>query len=147
MRPGSISRAQIAAACGRTLLTPQALQASGAQALRASGTLESHYAPQATVRLMHAKALQQALDLLGPELQGAPGQGPAIAVYARTALRCKAPKVVLRAMPSAPVQAAHDLFADLRALDALGPGLIWVETPPDGLEWEGVRDRLQRASA
>jgi L-threonylcarbamoyladenylate synthase len=32
-------------------------------------------------------------------------------------------------------------------MDATGVKLIWVETPPDALEWEGVRDRLQRASA
>jgi L-threonylcarbamoyladenylate synthase len=25
--------------------------------------------------------------------------------------------------------------------------LIWVETPPDGPAWDGVRDRLQRAAA
>jgi len=39
------------------------------------------------------------------------------------------------------------LFAVLRAMDATGVKLIWVETPPSALEWEGVRDRLQRASA
>jgi L-threonylcarbamoyladenylate synthase len=32
-------------------------------------------------------------------------------------------------------------------MDATGVKLIWVETPPDALEWEGVSDRLQRASA
>jgi L-threonylcarbamoyladenylate synthase len=25
--------------------------------------------------------------------------------------------------------------------------LIWVETPPASPEWDGVRDRLQRAAA
>ena len=42
---------------------------------------------------------------------------------------------------------AHELFAVLREFDAEGVQLIWVEEPPDGPEWEGVRDRLQRASA
>ena len=50
-------------------------------------------------------------------------------------------------MPDNAPAAAHALFASLRALDALGVDQIWVETPPAGDDWEGVRDRLQRASA
>jgi L-threonylcarbamoyladenylate synthase len=42
---------------------------------------------------------------------------------------------------------AHELFAVLRALDTPGVSLIWVQTPPDLPEWQGVRDRLQRAAA
>jgi len=38
------------------------------------------------------------------------------------------------------------LFAQLRALDTLGMEHIWVETPPEAPAWDGVRDRLQRAS-
>ena len=42
---------------------------------------------------------------------------------------------------------AQELFAVLRELDATGVKLIWVETPPEGADWDGVRDRLQRAAA
>jgi L-threonylcarbamoyladenylate synthase len=35
----------------------------------------------------------------------------------------------------------------LREFDAQGVGLIWVEQPPPGSEWDGVRDRLRRAAA
>ena len=28
-----------------------------------------------------------------------------------------------------------------------GVALIWVEQPPAGPDWDGVRDRLQRAAA
>jgi L-threonylcarbamoyladenylate synthase len=35
----------------------------------------------------------------------------------------------------------------LRELDTEGRQLIWVEEPPATPEWEGVRDRLTRASA
>jgi L-threonylcarbamoyladenylate synthase len=42
---------------------------------------------------------------------------------------------------------AHELFSVLREFDAQGVQQIWVEQPPDTPEWEGVRDRLQRAAA
>jgi L-threonylcarbamoyladenylate synthase len=42
---------------------------------------------------------------------------------------------------------AHELFSVLRELDAAGVRAIWVERPPAGAEWDGVRDRLQRAAA
>ena len=72
---------------------------------------------------------------------------PTIAVYARTALKSAARSVVRQRMPTNAAAAAHELFAVLRELDGQGVKLIWVETPPVGLEWDGVRDRLQRASA
>jgi L-threonylcarbamoyladenylate synthase len=55
--------------------------------------------------------------------------------------------LVARAMPTNARAAAFELFAVLREFDALGVGLIWVEQPPQGSEWDGVRDRLQRAAA
>ncbi|MEZ5644977.1 MAG: L-threonylcarbamoyladenylate synthase [Burkholderiaceae bacterium] len=133
LRPGMITPQQLAAACG------QVVQGRDDAAPRASGTLESHYAPSAKVRLMSGQQLQAALDLLGVDAKH-------IAVYARTSLRA-ARGVTLRPMPDDAAQAAQDLFAALRELDATGVRLIWVETPPGGAEWDGVRDRLQRASA
>ncbi len=50
-----------------------------------------------------------------------------------------------KASPAA--AAAQELFATLRSLDDAGVRLIWIETPPDTPDWEGVRDRLQRAAA
>jgi L-threonylcarbamoyladenylate synthase len=43
--------------------------------------------------------------------------------------------------------AAHELFAVLREFDEAGVTAIWVERPPPGPDWDGVRDRLQRAAA
>jgi len=142
LRPGSITSAQVEAACGRKLLSKEELAAQASTAPRASGTLESHYAPNAKVRLMDAKALQTALDLLGADVAQA-----GIAVYARSALKTSSRHLVLRRMPAQAEAAAHELFAVLRELDDLGVKLIWVETPPETQEWAGVRDRLQRASA
>jgi L-threonylcarbamoyladenylate synthase len=50
-------------------------------------------------------------------------------------------------MPHNAADAAHALFGMLRDFDARGAQQIWIETPPDTPEWEGVRDRLQRAAA
>lgn len=150
LRPGAITSEQVAAACGRELVAPQALQEQGQQAPRASGTLESHYAPNATLRLMDAPALQQALDLLSPqESKAARAENPlrTIAVYSRTPLKTSASQIELRRMPADAAVAAHELFSVLRELDALRVSQIWVETPPDTPAWDGVRDRLQRAAA
>jgi L-threonylcarbamoyladenylate synthase len=133
LRPGMVTPQQIEAACGLTL------RARDEDAPRASGTLESHYAPAAKVRLMPAQQLQAALDVLGPDAKG-------IAVYTRIPLRVGR-AVSQRRMPSDAAACAQELFAVLRELDATGVKLIWVETPPDGADWLGVRDRLQRAAA
>jgi L-threonylcarbamoyladenylate synthase len=58
-----------------------------------------------------------------------------------------AEQVVAEHMPSAAADTAHQLFAVLRALDAQGVNEIWIEAPPEDAEWDGVRDRLQRAAA
>ncbi len=142
LRPGHITRAQIEAACGRAVRGKDAPQdVSGQAAPRASGTLESHYAPRAKVRLMAADEIAHKLQALGPHANnlglwsnerpsGSDGAG-----------------VLWRAQPQSAEQAAHDLFGVLRDLDARAVTQIWVQLPPDTPEWEGVRDRLQRAAA
>jgi L-threonylcarbamoyladenylate synthase len=147
LRPGTISRAQVQAVCGQAVLLKDDLDAA---APRASGTLESHYAPRAKVRLMDALALQQALEVLGTAPGNAAGQSPtspSIAVYARAPLKSRSAQVLIRRMPIDAAATAQQLFAVLRAFDAQGVKLIWIETPPDAPAWDGVRDRLQRASA
>lgn len=135
LRPGTLARSRIEAACGERLWLPEERPDA---APRASGTLESHYAPDAKVRLMDAKNLQTALDLLGADAAG-------IAVYARSALRSRSRHH--RRMPDDAAETARQLFAVLRDFDAQGVKLIWVETPPADPDWDGVRDRLQRAAA
>ncbi|MGN6525466.1 MAG: L-threonylcarbamoyladenylate synthase [Burkholderiaceae bacterium] len=134
LRPGVLTRAQLEAVLGGPLRAP------GDDAPRASGTLEAHYAPRAKLRLMPAAQLRTALQVL-PKSTVNP-----VAVYSRTVAPGRSVRAS-RTMPDEPIAAAHELFAALRELDACGASLIWVETPPDGPAWEGVRDRLQRAAA
>jgi L-threonylcarbamoyladenylate synthase len=138
LRPGMLTLAQLEAACGQAVRLPHEVDAHAAP--RAPGTLASHYAPSARVRLMEAKALQQALDLLGPTVPAG-----RIAVYAQK--RPAQSGLAWHPMPTLATDCAQELFAVLRTLDAQGVALIWVQTPPDTPEWQGVRDRLMRAAA
>ncbi len=137
LRPGAITRDDIARVCGMQPLSKEELPA---HTPRASGTLLAHYAPNAKVRLMDAKQLQSALDILGAD-------GKNIAIYHRSPLKAGSTHLLLRRMPAAPLAVARELFGMLRNFDDWGAKLIWIETPPETADWEGVADRLQRAAA
>jgi L-threonylcarbamoyladenylate synthase len=147
LRPGTLAREALAAAAGAPLADRDA------DAPRAPGTLAAHYAPRASVRLMPPAALLDAVALWADAQAAAAvagpraASGPRLAVYSRTVRVPPATGLVQRTMPDAPRAAAYELFAVLRELDALGVALIWVEQPPAGTDWDGVRDRLQRATA
>lgn len=134
LRPGQLSREQIEAVLGQPLAAPDDLSP------RASGTLAAHYAPSVPVVLWAADALRQRLSAPPP-----PGGG-VVAVYSRL-VPAAAPGWAFRPMPGEAAAVAHELFSVLREMDAAGVRAIWVERPPPGAEWDGVRDRLERAAA
>ncbi len=147
LRPGAITPEQLQAECGLRVLSKDELDASSAPAPKASGTLDSHYAPRARVRLMIAGDLQRAVDVLGAEKQGlASNEGLRVAIYSRFWLEPSTIPVLYRRMPDDATATAQQLFAVLRELDAQGVNEIWIETPPADPAWAGVRDRLQRAA-
>ena len=147
LRPGAVTREQAQAVCGQKVFLSDEWIPAEAAAPRASGTLASHYAPHAKVRLMDATEMQTAIDLLGQGLQSVSGTAPAIAIYSRSPLKIRSKQLLSRRMPQGAVQTAQQLFAVLREFDQQGVELIWIETPPDDPEWDAVRDRLQRAAA
>ena len=144
LRPGMLSLSQLSQACGVAVLNSTSHEnisaistdALNEQAPAAPGSLASHYAPQARVRLLSAEAM---LSLL-------PSIDVQVALWTRSVLDVPAGVWWVK-MPSDAAQCAHELFAQLRAMDAKGVQEIWVETPPEGEAWEGVRDRWQRAAA
>ena len=140
LRPGVLTRTQIETVCGLTLHLPSEIAPTAQPAPKASGTLEAHYAPRAPVRMMDAPTLQTALDVLGPDAQG-------IAVWSRSTVKTHAPHLLYQRMPDDALTTAQQLFATLRRFDDQGCKLIWIETPPATVDWEGVRDRLTRACA
>ena len=146
LRPGAITPAELAAVCGQAVMQPQDLADSARAAPRASGTLASHYAPRARVRLMTADALRAAL-----QAAAGPDAAQALAIYTRSLrasdLLTQGAGLQWRQMPLSASAAAQQLFAVLRELDSTGVNAIWVETPPNTSDWAGVRDRLARAAA
>ena len=146
LRPGVITPHQLSNACGVTVVTPNA---PDIDAPRASGTLESHYAPAAQVQLMTAAELQKAIDAYA-SVDTVNNVEGVVAVWSRSLLQlptASVKKLQCEAMPQAATDCAHQLFAQLRDFDAQGVEHIWVETPPLTPEWDGVRDRLTRAAS
>ena len=139
LRPGVLTLERIEQVLFRA--TGRGLRERDEQSPRASGTLAAHYAPAAEVRLMAADTLRSALA--GRPAGGSP---PRLAVYSQAVFPV-AGDVVHRAMPLDAASAAHELFSVLRDFDAAGMRSIWIEQPPSGPDWEGVRDRLSRAAA
>jgi len=139
LRPGQIGRVALEAVLGMPLAAPDAASP------RAPGTLASHYAPAASVHLLDGPQLQARLQALGRATEQ--GQAaPVVGVYSRKFPGSGA-GCVHRAMPAEAAAVARELFAVLREFDAAGVAAIWVERPPPGPEWDGVRDRLGRAAA
>jgi L-threonylcarbamoyladenylate synthase len=113
------------------------LEAAGPTAPRASGTLASHYAPRTPARLFAPNDLRAAL---------ASRPGAHVAVLAHSMEQPPSFEGVWFDAPAHNAAYARELYANLRALDALAADEIWIEAPPDGPEWSAVRDRLRRAT-
>lgn len=129
LRPGMILPAQLEAVLGVPLTT----DATGAP--RASGMLASHYAPAKPLRLVPGRVLDAAVAAAGARCAVLAFRAPTGPV-----------RVWLEA-PADPVRYAHDLYAQLRTLDASDAAEILVEEVPADPLWAAVRDRLQRAAA
>ncbi len=150
LRPGQIGRAQLEAALGRALgstgpgaeghlLDAASPNIGGALSTPAPGTLASHYAPTAKLLLLDEATLRARMHT--QQRQGGPREG--IGLYTPWA-----PPVgwLHRPMPLHADAAAQELFARLREFDDLGAHTVWVQQPPAGAAWDGVRDRLTRAA-
>jgi L-threonylcarbamoyladenylate synthase len=133
LRPGGIGVEALERVLGR------APRAPGTDAPRASGTLAAHYAP-------HATAHRVAPGELLREAAARESKGERVAVLARTIVR---PTGFTGAWITAPADApryAHDLYANMRVLDAPGVKAMLIEDAPGDDAWLAVRDRLGRAT-
>jgi len=133
LRPGAITREQLQATLGA------AVPDAGGDAPRASGRLDSHYAPRTPLELVDEGALPARINAL---------RGERLAVLAPArALLDRGAQVVARAIaPADPAGYARRLYALLHELDAAGATRILVARPPQGDDWDAVHDRLNRAA-
>jgi L-threonylcarbamoyladenylate synthase len=134
LRPGHIAAREIEQAAG------VALAVSTTQSPRAPGTLAAHYAPATPLLVMESDLL---LELAATLTR----QGKRVAVLARSALQPLVKGVAWIAAPPDAHGYAHDLYANLRTLDAVGCDALLVEQLPQRPEWAAVNDRLGRAAA
>ncbi|MBA3903862.1 MAG: threonylcarbamoyl-AMP synthase [Rhodocyclaceae bacterium] len=139
LRPGVIGAADIARIIGHA---PEAAapRETGSETPRVSGSLDAHYAPRTPLALVSSDGLLFAL-------RSALVAGERIAVLAPTPQAITHDLVAWKQSSADPAAFAHDLYANLRALDALGCARILVQQPPAGEAWLAVNDRLRRAAA
>lgn len=133
LRPGAIT----VEALRRVLGT--APRVASSQSPRASGTLESHYAPRTAARLV---APEDITGALAASTQSAAD----IAVLARSVAKPTGFAGTWIVAPEGSIAYARDLYANLRTLDARGAQEIWIETPPEGADWFAVNDRVRKAT-
>lgn len=122
LRPGAIAREDIEATIGP-------LVARSGDLINAPGQLQSHYAPQTKMRLNATDVKSsEALLAFGPPLSGG--------------------RVMRNLSERGDVnEAAANLFAMMRELDAAGADCIAVMPVPDTGLGEAINDRLRRAAA
>ena len=132
LRPGGLSRDTIKQVLG-TDLEDVPVSGMDPESLIAPGMMASHYAPRTPLRL-NATSVKagEAVLAFGPNLP--PGSEKAVRV--------------LNLSPAADlVEAAANLFSDLRTLDsAEATGIAVMRVPMEGLG-EAINDRLARAAA
>lgn len=142
LRPGAITAQQLGEVLGQPVegfIKSSALQNNP----RVSGALEKHYSPDAKVRVITALGLDE-FTPVGSTL--CVGWGDAFLTRA-DALRTRHPHVMVEALGNSPNEVAKNLYATLRQADELNCSQVLFEQPGIGEEWEGVADRLKRASA
>ena len=127
LRPGDITPSQISQVLGRPV-------AVGGGAVRAPGTLDSHYAPVTPAFLVPSERLAEVLSQVKAN---------------RTGLLSAQPQPIdlfwLQA-EAEPREYARALYSNLRLLDGAGLQEILIEAPPQGEAWTAVSDRLARAT-
>ncbi len=129
LRPGAIARESIETVLG---IAPEGEGSGGEPAAPlAPGLLTSHYAPRAALRLRATDAQS----------------GDAVLDFGGALVKCRADRRLDLSASGDLVEAAANLFAHLRALDATGAKLIAVAPIPERGLGVAINDRLRRAAA
>lgn len=146
LRPGLITPGEIFTKTGIKVYLPgeSDLVKQGGDVPRVSGSLRAHYAPTTPLRMYAPGRVLDALSEF-PDIKSR----VAVAVWDSDSSlgddghpSAHFEEVIV---PSDSAAFASRLYRSLRDLDQQGWDLILFPEPPAGEEWDGVRDRLQRA--
>jgi L-threonylcarbamoyladenylate synthase len=146
LRPGVITPKEILAKTGITVYQLDEVKDQNLIPVlpRVSGSMRAHYAPTTPLRLYAPGRVLDALSEF-PDIKSR----VAVAVWdSESSLGEDGhPSVHFEEVevPSNSTTFASRLYRSLRDLDQQGWDLILFPEPPAGEEWDGVRDRLQRA--
>ncbi len=144
LRPGAITPSEIFAKTGIKVYQAGEDIKEGDISPRVSGSLQAHYAPTTPLRLYAPGRVLDALSEF-PDIKSR----VAVAVWdSESSLNEDGhPSAYFEEVPipSDSAAFASRLYRFLRDLDQQDWDLILFPEPPAGEEWDGVRDRLQRA--
>lgn len=136
LRPGGLSRPELEAIAG-PFAEPRVAHDHDSPRL-SPGLVERHYAPRAPLTIMPTDVLEhEARTSSDARLGIVAWEGMAIAPSAN---------LLIERLPADAAGFARGLYAALHALDARGAERILAPEVPPGAAWDGVRDRLARAT-
>jgi len=143
LRPGHILPADIESVLGVSLVLRDV------NAPRVSGSLKAHYSPSTPMRLIKP---QELLEKVRQWCRNNPGKRLAVVRQSHTKsvalpVEVEIDQVVWRSMSDNHHYYAQSLYAQLREIDKLKVDAVFWEDVPDGVTWDGIRDRLHRAAA
>ncbi|HEY1174025.1 MAG TPA: L-threonylcarbamoyladenylate synthase [Verrucomicrobiae bacterium] len=139
LRHGMIHSESLLAVTGA--LAGEKAMVSG-EVLRSPGMLQKHYSPKA--RLIISE-WTDAAQLLG-DLAGAKAHLPTTHVISHTRIPLHADLANVSVIPHDAEAFARAIYGELHRCDEEGASLIVVEAVPPTAEWQGIADRLRRAS-
>lgn len=136
LRPGMLSAETLSEVIGSIVGSKQT-----APEIKAPGTLKSHYSPSTPVMLVDSSEIESVLKSLQIDSKKA-----AVLSFDWTRDNGFSETVPWIQAAKDPDSYARDLYGNLRKLDSSNCDWIIVETVPAAVQWDGIRDRLQRAS-
>jgi len=111
--------------------------------VRSPGLLTRHYSPKARLMVWSwadEKELRGRMEDLDPGLKP-------VHIIAHDRIPLELDPAQVAVVPCDPEAFARALYAEWHRCDEAGAGSIIVEAVPAGGSWDGIRDRLRRASS
>jgi L-threonylcarbamoyladenylate synthase len=139
LRPGMIHAESLAAILGDGRLN---VGAGPSGPLRSPGLLPKHYSPKTPLVVL---GWTDDADLAA-RVAGFHAPSRKIHVVAHTRIPRGDQFGRVAVIPREPSAYARAIYAELHQCDEAGAELIVVESPPEGEEWRGIADRLERAA-